>query len=128
MPNPYIIYIFLLYSKKSLSSRQLPTASRPGPRPPAPALQDCKPGQKPCQAKSQARLGPAIFGLAWPGFRPQAGASTSLASVGSNPIVLLLSRFSSSDGGVGVRLKRNTPLRDVVLFRLVSLRKRGECR
>ena len=56
------------------------------------------------------------------------GRKFGVASVGSNPIVLLLSGFSSSDGGVGVRLKRNTPLRDVVLFRLVSLRKRGECR
>ena len=49
-------------------------------------------------------------------------------SVGSNPIILLLSGSSSSDGGVGVRSKRNTPLRDVVLFWLVSLRKRGEYR
>ena len=56
------------------------------------------------------------------------GRKFGVASVGSNPIVLLLSGFSSSDGGVRVRLKRNTPLRDVVLFRLVSLCKRGECR
>ena len=56
------------------------------------------------------------------------GRKLGVASVGSNPIVLLLSGFSSSDGGVGVRLKQNIPLRDVVLFLLVSLRKRGECR
>ena len=56
------------------------------------------------------------------------GRKFGVALVGSNPIVLLLSGFSSSDGGVRVRLKRNTPLRDVVLFRLVSLHKRGECR
>ena len=40
---------------------------------------------------------------------------------------ILLSGSSSSDGGVGVRSKRNIPLRDVVSFRLISLRKRGEC-
>ena len=56
------------------------------------------------------------------------GRKFGVASVGSNPIVLLLSGFSSLDGGVGVRLKRNTPLRDVVLFQLVSLRKRSKCR
>ena len=56
------------------------------------------------------------------------GRKLGVASVGSNPIVLLLSGFSSSDGGVGVRLKQNTPLHDVVLFRSVSLRKRGEYR
>ena len=50
------------------------------------------------------------------------GRKFGVTSVGSNPIVLLLSRSSSSDGGVEVRLKRNTPLRDVVLFRLVLLR------
>jgi len=37
-----------------------------------------RPGQKPSQAKGQARLGPAFFGLAWPGFWLQAGAGTSL--------------------------------------------------
>ena len=56
------------------------------------------------------------------------GRKFGVTSVGSNPMVLLLSGSSSSDGGVGVQLKRNIPLRDVVLFRLVSLRKRGECR
>ena len=55
------------------------------------------------------------------------GRKFGITSVGSSPKVLLLSGSSSSDGGVGVRLKRNTLLRDVVLFRLVSLRKRGEC-
>ena len=54
------------------------------------------------------------------------GRKFGAASVGSNLIVLLLSGFSSSDGGVGVRLKRNIPLCDVVLFQLVSLRKRGK--
>ena len=34
----------------------------------------------PGQAKGQARLGLAFFGLAWPGFWPQAGAGTSLKS------------------------------------------------
>ena len=56
------------------------------------------------------------------------GRKLGAALVGSNPIVHLLSRFSSSDGGDRVWLKRNTPLRDVVLFRLVSLHKRGEYR
>ena len=37
-----------------------------------------RPGQKPSQAKVLAWLGPAFFGLAWPGLWPQAGASTSL--------------------------------------------------
>ena len=55
------------------------------------------------------------------------GRKFGITSVGSSPKVLLLSGSSSSDGGVRVRLKRNTPLRDVVLFRLISLRKRGEC-
>ena len=36
------------------------------------------PCQKPPQAKHRARLGPAFFGLAWPGFWPQARAGTSL--------------------------------------------------
>jgi len=35
-------------------------------------------GQKLAQAKGQAQLGPAFFGLAWPGFWPQAKAGTSL--------------------------------------------------
>ena len=35
-------------------------------------------GQKPPQAKSLARLGLPVFGLAWPGLRPQVKASTSL--------------------------------------------------
>ena len=52
------------------------------------------------------------------------GRKLGRVSVGSNPIVLLLSGSSSSDGGVGVWSKRNTPLRDVVLFQLVSLCKK----
>jgi hypothetical protein len=51
---------------------------KPGPRPTALAFPNPRPGQKPSQAKSWARLGPAFFGLAWPGFWPQAGAGTSL--------------------------------------------------
>jgi len=35
--------------------------------------------KSPPQANLQARLGPAFFGLAWPGFWPQAKASTSLS-------------------------------------------------
>jgi hypothetical protein len=42
------------------------------------AFQKYRLGQKPSQAKGQARLGPALFGLAWPGFWLQAGAGTSL--------------------------------------------------
>jgi hypothetical protein len=44
-----------------------------------------RPGQKPAQAKGRARLGPAFFGLAWPGFWPQAGAGTSLIPNGYWP-------------------------------------------
>jgi hypothetical protein len=53
-------------------------ASKPGLRPPAQAFEISKPGQKPSRPNVQARLGPAFFGLAWPGFWPQAGAGTSL--------------------------------------------------
>ena len=49
-----------------------------GLRPMALALPYPRPGQKPAQAKRWAWLGPAFFGLAWPGFWPQAKASTSL--------------------------------------------------
>jgi hypothetical protein len=51
-------------------------------------------------------------------------------SVGSNPTMLLISGFPSSPtgGGVGVQSNRNIPLREVVLYWLVSLRKRGEFR
>jgi transposase InsO family protein len=45
------------------------------------AFKNYRPGQKPPQAKHRAWLGPAIFGLAWPGFWPQAGAGTSLVVV-----------------------------------------------
>ena len=51
---------------------------KPGLRPTALAFLYPRPGQKPAQAKGWARLGPASFGLAWPGFWPQAGAGTSL--------------------------------------------------
>ena len=54
------------------------------------------------------------------------GRKFGITSVGSNLKVLLLSGSSPSNGGVGVRSKRNIPLPDVVSFRLVSLRKRGE--
>ena len=56
----------------------IPRVQKPGPRPMALAFLYPRPGQKPAQAKGQARLGPAFFGLAWPGFWPQAKASTSL--------------------------------------------------
>ena len=51
---------------------------KPGLRPTALAFLYPRLGQKPAQAKGWARLGPAFFGLAWPGFWPQAGAGTSL--------------------------------------------------
>ena len=51
---------------------------KPGPKPGALAFKNYRPGQKLPQAKHRARLGPAFFGLAWPGFWPQAGAGTSL--------------------------------------------------
>ena len=54
---------------------------KPGLRPTALAFLYPKPGQKPAQAKGWARLGPAFFGLAWPGFWPQAGAGTSLITI-----------------------------------------------
>ena len=51
---------------------------KPGPKPGALAFKNYRPGQKTPQAKHRARLGPAFFGLAWPGFWPQARAGTSL--------------------------------------------------
>src|SRR5882757_11064190 len=45
---------------------------------PALALWDARPGQSQCEANSLARLGPAYFGLAWPGFWPQAEPCTPL--------------------------------------------------
>jgi len=56
----------------------IPRVQKPGLRPRALAFLYPRPGQKPAQAKGWARLGPAFFGLAWPGFWPQAGAGTSL--------------------------------------------------
>jgi len=49
----------------------IPRVQKPGLRPTALAFLYPRPGQ---------RLGPAFFGLAWPGFWPQAGAGTSLGS------------------------------------------------
>jgi hypothetical protein len=58
---------------------QISKVQKLGPRPTALALPKPKPaGQKPSQAKKKAQLGLAFFGLAWPGFRLQAGAGTSL--------------------------------------------------
>jgi hypothetical protein len=54
---------------------------KPGPRPTALAFSKSRPGQKPSQAKDQARLGPAFIGSAWPGFWLQAGAGTSLVII-----------------------------------------------
>jgi hypothetical protein len=54
----------------------IPRVQKPGLRPTALAFLYPRPGQKPAQAKGQAWLGPAFFGLAWPGFWPQAGAGT----------------------------------------------------
>ena len=51
---------------------------KPGPRPRARAFRNHEPGQKPLRPTLWARLGPAFFGLAWPGFWLQAGAGTSL--------------------------------------------------
>jgi len=62
---------------------QISKVQKPGPRPTALAFPKPRPGQKPSQAKSKARLGPAFFGLAWPGFRLQAGAGTSLFWMGT---------------------------------------------
>jgi hypothetical protein len=56
----------------------IPRVQKPGLRPMALAFPYPRPGQKPAQAKGWARLGLAFFGLAWPGFWPQARASTSL--------------------------------------------------
>ena len=56
----------------------IPRVQKPGLRPTALAFLYPRLGQKLAQAKSQARLGLAFFGLAWPGFWLQAGASTSL--------------------------------------------------
>jgi hypothetical protein len=53
-------------------------STKPRPRPRALAFPKPRPGQKPTQAKFLAWLGPAFFGLAWPGFWLQAGAGTSL--------------------------------------------------
>ena len=62
----------------------IPRVQKPGLRPTALAFPYPRPGQKPAQAKGRARLGPAFFGLAWPGFWPQAGAGTSLGSPAMN--------------------------------------------
>lgn len=51
---------------------------KPQPRPRALAFLKPRPGQKPTQAKNLAGPGLAFFGLAWPGFWPQAGAGKSL--------------------------------------------------
>jgi hypothetical protein len=56
----------------------IPRVQKLGPRPMALAFPYPRLGQKLAQAKGWAWLGPALFGLAWPGFWPQAGASTSL--------------------------------------------------
>ena len=53
---------------------------KPGPKPAALAFKNHRPGQKPPQAKHRARLGPAFFGPAWPGFWPQAGANITSTS------------------------------------------------
>ena len=66
----------------------IPRVQKLGLRPMALAFLYPRPGQKPAQAKSQAWLGPAFFGLAWPGFWLQAGASTSLHFILSQPEVL----------------------------------------
>ena len=66
----------ILFLTANLS--HIPMVQKPGPRPTALAFPYPRPGQKPAQAKGQARLGPAFFGLAWPGFWPQAKAGTSL--------------------------------------------------
>jgi len=58
----------------------IPRVQKLGLRPTALAFLYPRPGQKLAQAKGWARLGPAFFGLAWPGFWPQAGAGTSLHS------------------------------------------------
>ena len=58
----------------------IPRVQKPGLRPMALAFLYPRPGQKLAQAKSQAQLGLAFFGLAWPGFWLLAGASTSLVS------------------------------------------------
>ena len=57
----------------------IPSVQKPGLRPMALAFPNPRPGQKPAQAKGWAQLGPAFFGLAWPGFWPQAKAGTSLS-------------------------------------------------
>ena len=57
------------------NSSHIPRVQKPGLRPTALAFLYPRLGQKPAQAKSQAWL---FFGLAWPGFWLQAGASTSL--------------------------------------------------
>ena len=59
----------------------IPRVQKPGLRSTALAFLYPRPGQKPAQAKSQARLGPAFFGLAWPGFWLQARAGTSLHKI-----------------------------------------------
>ena len=58
------------------------------------------------------------------------GKKLAVASVGSNPIVLRLSGFSSSDDSFGDSLfsPKIVLLLGGVLFRVVSLRGRGEYR
>ena len=59
----------------------IPRVQKLGLRPMALAFLYPRPCQKLAQAKSQAWLGPAFFGLAWPSFWLQAGASTSLVHI-----------------------------------------------
>ena len=70
------IFIKILALTANLS--HIPRVQKPGLRPTALAFLYPRPGQKPAQAKSQAWLGLAFFGLAWPGFWLLAGAGTSL--------------------------------------------------
>ena len=76
---------FQLYSTKKkfrvqlrMSPNLCQPASRLWPKPAALDFRNKRPGQKLPQAKHRAWLGSALFGLTWPGFWPQAGASTPL--------------------------------------------------
>jgi hypothetical protein len=83
----YLLFIYLDTNTTSIGPKILALTAnlghisrvqKPGLRPTALAFLYPRPGQKPAQAKGWAWLGPAFFGLAWPGFWPQAGAGTSL--------------------------------------------------
>ena len=97
---------------------------KPGPKPGALAFKNYRPGQKPPQAKHRAWLGPAFFGLAWPGFWPQAGAGTSLVTIALLSAVSITTSRVTSPRHADLYLQHMqvylTGLKELFLLRLSS--------